>query len=331
MLADSDGLPLTVFVMASSCVPPTHMSTSGATLDRADLVALGAHPRVLGLAEVMNFPGVIGGASDVLEKIIEIDPENEASYRDLEDVYIKEEAWDELVATYRRHASTHQDPAVTSELLRAMAGVLDEKLEDPKAAAETLQEAVETNPEDLDALVHLSSLLERLEQWVDLTEVLSRRVELTDAEVERVELHRRIGEIALEKMGDAEAAEERLTKALELDPENVGAMMALVSLYRSRNEWLRAATLLVDAEQATGSRMEKARLLFEAGEIHRRELDAMDKAVNLYAKALLADPEFWGALALALAGAYAGKKGAGAAAKAIVRAGTGSGLPPAGS
>ena len=48
-------------------------------------------------------------------------------------------------------------------------------------------------------------------------------------------------------------------------------------------------------------------------------------------RSLLADPEFWGALALALAGAYAGKKGAGAAAKAIVRAGTGSGLPPAGS
>lgn len=69
MLADSEGLPLTVFVMASSCVPATHMSTSGATLDRAALERLAGHPRVLGLAEVMNFPGVIGGAADVLGKI----------------------------------------------------------------------------------------------------------------------------------------------------------------------------------------------------------------------------------------------------------------------
>jgi len=69
MLADSEGLPLTVFVMASSCVPATHMSTSGATLDGADLKALGRHPRVLGLAEVMNFPGVIAGAEDMLGKI----------------------------------------------------------------------------------------------------------------------------------------------------------------------------------------------------------------------------------------------------------------------
>ena len=69
MLADSEGLPLAVFVMASSCVPATHMSTSGATLDRAALERLAGHPRVLGLAEVMNFPGVIGGAADVLGKI----------------------------------------------------------------------------------------------------------------------------------------------------------------------------------------------------------------------------------------------------------------------
>jgi adenine deaminase len=69
MLTDSEELPLTVFVMASSCVPATHMSTSGATLGRADLEVLAEHDRVLGLAEVMNFPGVIAGADDVLGKI----------------------------------------------------------------------------------------------------------------------------------------------------------------------------------------------------------------------------------------------------------------------
>jgi adenine deaminase len=69
MLDDSEALPLTVFVMASSCVPATHMSTSGASLGRSDLEALARHPRVVGLAEVMNFPGVIAGAEDVLGKI----------------------------------------------------------------------------------------------------------------------------------------------------------------------------------------------------------------------------------------------------------------------
>jgi adenine deaminase len=69
MLEASEGLPLTVFVMASSCVPATDMGTAGAALDAASLAELLGHPRVLGLAEVMNFPGVIRGDPAVLAKI----------------------------------------------------------------------------------------------------------------------------------------------------------------------------------------------------------------------------------------------------------------------
>lgn len=69
MLDSSEGLPLRVFVMASSCVPATDMETSGARLEAPDLIPLFEHPRVIGLAEVMNFPGVFLGVPDVLAKI----------------------------------------------------------------------------------------------------------------------------------------------------------------------------------------------------------------------------------------------------------------------
>ncbi|MGF1657972.1 MAG: adenine deaminase [Rubrimonas sp.] len=46
-------------VMLSSCVPSTEMETSGARLDAEALAALADHPRALGLAEFMNYPGVI--------------------------------------------------------------------------------------------------------------------------------------------------------------------------------------------------------------------------------------------------------------------------------
>jgi adenine deaminase len=69
MLDSSEGLPLMVFVMAPSCVPATHLETSGAELLWNDLVPLLEHPRVLGLAEMMNFPGVIYGVPEVLDKI----------------------------------------------------------------------------------------------------------------------------------------------------------------------------------------------------------------------------------------------------------------------
>jgi adenine deaminase len=46
-------------VNLSSCVPSTHMETTGARLEAADLVPLMDHPGVIGLAEFMNYPGVL--------------------------------------------------------------------------------------------------------------------------------------------------------------------------------------------------------------------------------------------------------------------------------
>jgi adenine deaminase len=69
MLDASEGLDLSVLVMVPSCVPTSSMETSGAAIDAEDLVTLGRHPRVLGLAEMMNFPGVLAGQREVLEKL----------------------------------------------------------------------------------------------------------------------------------------------------------------------------------------------------------------------------------------------------------------------
>jgi adenine deaminase len=56
-------------VQLSSCVPATEMETSGARLDIADLLPFADHPKVIGLAEFMNFPGVLGGDAGCLAKL----------------------------------------------------------------------------------------------------------------------------------------------------------------------------------------------------------------------------------------------------------------------
>ncbi len=69
MLEFSKDLPLDIFSMIPSCVPATDMETSGATLAPNDIDMLLARPGVPGLAEMMNFPGAIGGDPEVLAKI----------------------------------------------------------------------------------------------------------------------------------------------------------------------------------------------------------------------------------------------------------------------
>ncbi len=69
ILKVSKNLPLDVFIMLPSCVPATEFETSGARLEAEDLKRLIDHPMVLGLGEVMNFPGVIDEDPRILEKI----------------------------------------------------------------------------------------------------------------------------------------------------------------------------------------------------------------------------------------------------------------------
>jgi len=62
-------LPLELFLMAPSCVPATHLETSGASLEPRDIRQVLRWRGCLGLGEVMNFPGVLGGDASVLSKI----------------------------------------------------------------------------------------------------------------------------------------------------------------------------------------------------------------------------------------------------------------------
>jgi len=69
LLDASAGLPLDVYFMASSSVPASQFESPRRALTTGDLDALLRRRRVIGLAEMMNFPGVIGAADSELDKL----------------------------------------------------------------------------------------------------------------------------------------------------------------------------------------------------------------------------------------------------------------------
>ncbi len=71
MLEMSENIPLSVYVMLPSCVPATPFDEAGAVLYAKDLRDLYSHERVLGLAEMMNYPGVLFDDTATHEKIEE--------------------------------------------------------------------------------------------------------------------------------------------------------------------------------------------------------------------------------------------------------------------
>ena len=69
ILRISEKLPLDVFFMVPSCVPATHLETSGARITADDVQSALAWKNSIGLGEMMNFPGVLYGDAEVLLKL----------------------------------------------------------------------------------------------------------------------------------------------------------------------------------------------------------------------------------------------------------------------
>ncbi len=69
MINSGEGLPLLIHIMIPSCVPATPFETAGAKIGASDIERLLKKKGVLGLGEMMNYPGVLAGEPEVMDKI----------------------------------------------------------------------------------------------------------------------------------------------------------------------------------------------------------------------------------------------------------------------
>lgn len=70
LLEESADLLCSFYIMAPSCVPATRLETSGASLGAVEMEKILQIPRVIGVAEMMNFPGVLFEDDEVLSKLL---------------------------------------------------------------------------------------------------------------------------------------------------------------------------------------------------------------------------------------------------------------------
>ena len=153
LAAAGAGLPLDVFYMASSCVPATEWEDAGAVLGPMEVRALLSRPHVLGLAEVMDIPGLLGGAHDVLEKV-----QAALSSRTVVDGHAPALSGRELIAYAAAGIrSDHESTTVEEARAKAALGMLVQVREGSSA-------------QNLDALLPLLASGELDESWCLVTD-----------------------------------------------------------------------------------------------------------------------------------------------------------------
>jgi tetratricopeptide (TPR) repeat protein len=194
---------------------------------------------------------------DLWQKVLADDAENLEALGELEKLYEREKAWNELGAVLERQVVATADAARKSAIYVKLGILFTEKVHNAAQATTAWQALAALEPDNRraqDALKKLylqskdwnalESFYASQNKWDELVRVLERQAE-TEDEAGRVGLWNKIGELYRDRLAKADRAQKAYEKALSYDGQNLPAALALIPLYEKAKEVKRLGEVLL--------------------------------------------------------------------------------------
>jgi len=227
-------------------------------------------------------------AASAYEEILKIDPAHENSLTALVRHYRALDRWEDVAALYERHLKVIEGPRRV-ELLLARGRVLAEQVGSPERAMAAYEAVLEHQPDHGGALEALARLREKSGDAMaalGAIEALAAKATTPEAKSEQWLRAAKL----LEARGDRDGAIERYKAALDADPKNGAATVALRAAYASRGDASSAVELIAREIEASEGNLSKARLYGEMARLLRDPLRDDNRANDAARKAIDLDP-----------------------------------------
>ncbi|MGE0785808.1 MAG: tetratricopeptide repeat protein [Sandaracinaceae bacterium] len=232
-----------------------------------------------------------GNAFHSFARALESEPADTNTQEQLERIARMTGAFEQLAQVYEGRIGGLEDPGLASLLHVKAATIREEQIGDYDAAIAHYRAVLELDPHHIDSANALERLFQMAERYEELAAILLRKAEILDIpDEQKSHLFRAaaIYEDLLERPTDAIAVYQ---KALEVDPEDVGALDKLIELHLRLEKWEellrfyeRKADIVFDPDQ-------KKSLYLEVGAVYEREIGDVDKAIDTYQRILEIDPD----------------------------------------
>ena len=170
-------------------------------------------------------------AFDTYARALAVDPEDDRTVEQMTRLAEVTGDWDKYARILDEQAGGIMDPLVKAKMLKRVASVRLERLDDVESAIDRYRKVLEEDPEDRDSIEALDAVFTHLERWSDLVENLHRQIRITDDEHESVELQYRMGQIYQLSMSDLAHAIEAYREILNLQPEHEPSQQALEFIF----------------------------------------------------------------------------------------------------
>lgn len=209
------------------------------------------------------------GAVESLEEAVKLDDTNRPVLDKLAGVHTAMGNSEALFRVLGHISDVAMDNRDRLMIIRQMATIAEEELDETEKAVELWEEVVASQPDDVDVLHRLQALYIGAEDWENLVLTCQREVAQIDDRDRLFDLHKVIATTAQDRMDDDFLAEQEWQKALDLQPTDKECFDKLSSIYRKNEDFDRLINILekmilstvYDQEAVLNMKVERAGLL----------------------------------------------------------------------
>ena len=227
-------------------------------------------------------------ATEAFEAIIEVEPNHDGANAALARLYRAQQRFDELAATFERHAKGTEDQNRKVELMLGQVRVLMTDVGAPERAMEACERILAVDPQHAEALERLAQLKAKTGDAAAALEAIEQLARGEKDTAKRSDLWLRAGRL-LEEKGDRDGAIERLKRSLDDNEKNTEAAADLRAIYGARGDAHGAADLLMREIKITEGASAQAKLYAELGTLRAERLHDAAKAREAFEHALTLD------------------------------------------
>ncbi|APR78089.1 TPR domain protein [Minicystis rosea] len=228
-------------------------------------------------------------ATPAYEKILAIDPTHDAAFLALEELHGAAGRSEPLIELYLARLETRDEVKDRTTILRKVARVFEEQLDDKPQAFDALLTAFEMDFTDMDVVRYLERMTQATNRWPELVSTVNGWLQQQTEPHARIALCLRLAKWYAEDLGRPEFAQPYYQQVLALDPNNVAVLRQMANFFKKQGQWQQQGATLQSALQVAVADYDRKEILTEIGEVLEKRMNEVDQGLGFYKRALDVD------------------------------------------
>ncbi|MEJ7733906.1 MAG: tetratricopeptide repeat protein, partial [Polyangiaceae bacterium] len=227
--------------------------------------------------------------TDAYEKILELDATHDQAFLALEELHGAAGRSEPLIELYLARLETREETAEKTDILRKVARVFEEQLDDKSQAHDALLTAFEMDYSDMETVRYLERMTQATNRWPELVQTVNGWLQQQSDPKLTIILCLRLAKWYAEDLGHPEHAQPYYGRILQLDPNNVAVLRLMANFYKKAGRAQEQGQTLSSALNVAVTDTDRKEILTELGEVLERNMGETEQGLGFYKRALDVD------------------------------------------